>query len=155
MLYKGTTGLPMLVIAVVAHFLSASIAHAAAAGPATRPVRRALIVTAVAADGALLTLPGAPQTEPSTNTKPTNVVVANAAAPIITPAPGTDPDWNGGGAKFVQTTYYSCVTRGTYSHCGWHEPILDASSAGSGGWGAGAALPAMLWGIVATVWVWL
>jgi hypothetical protein len=30
-------------------------------------------------------------------------------------------------AKFKQTTYYSCVTWPTTVHCGWHEPILDAS----------------------------
>ncbi|OAA65827.1 hypothetical protein SPI_02614 [Niveomyces insectorum RCEF 264] len=30
--------------------------------------------------------------------------------------------------KFRQTTYYTCVTMGSYSHCGWHEPILDVST---------------------------
>lgn len=30
-------------------------------------------------------------------------------------------------AKFRQTTYYSCVTWPNTVHCGWHEPILDAS----------------------------
>ncbi|KAJ3566347.1 hypothetical protein NPX13_g7164 [Xylaria arbuscula] len=30
--------------------------------------------------------------------------------------------------KFVQTTYWACATLGTEAHCGWHEPILDASS---------------------------
>ncbi|KAI1362587.1 hypothetical protein F5Y08DRAFT_271051 [Xylaria arbuscula] len=41
--------------------------------------------------------------------------------------------------KFVQTTYWACATVGTEAHCGWHEPILDASSGarskigGSGG----------------------
>ncbi|KAK3326888.1 hypothetical protein B0H66DRAFT_171294 [Apodospora peruviana] len=61
------------------------------------------------------------------------------APPLITPASGgaepeTDRlglDANGAAVRFVQTTYYSCVTQGTYSHCGWHIPILDASSAAS------------------------
>lgn len=35
--------------------------------------------------------------------------------------------------KFVQTTYWSCVQWPTTVHCGWHEPILDASN--------GAGLP--------------
>ena len=30
--------------------------------------------------------------------------------------------------KFVQTTYWACATLGSEAHCGWHEPILDASS---------------------------
>jgi len=51
---------------------------------------------------------------------------ASPAEPTTTSRPGTPgvPD-----LKFVQTTYYSCVTIGTYSHCGIHEPILDASAA--------------------------
>jgi hypothetical protein len=30
--------------------------------------------------------------------------------------------------KFIQTTYWSCVAFARETHCGWHEPILDASS---------------------------
>ena len=30
-------------------------------------------------------------------------------------------EWAG---KYYQTTYYSCVVSGTYSHCGWHRPIV-------------------------------
>ncbi|KAI1336664.1 hypothetical protein F5Y15DRAFT_199104 [Xylariaceae sp. FL0016] len=40
-----------------------------------------------------------------------------------------------GGVKFVQTTYYSCVTWPRETHCGWHEPILDA--------GAGSVRPSL------------
>lgn len=34
-------------------------------------------------------------------------------------------DANGNAFRFVQTTYYSCVTRGTSAYCGWHRPIVD------------------------------
>ncbi|KAJ2979868.1 hypothetical protein NUW58_g7091 [Xylaria curta] len=30
------------------------------------------------------------------------------------------------GRKFVQTTYWACETFPKETHCGWHEPILDA-----------------------------
>ncbi|CAJ2502170.1 Uu.00g095640.m01.CDS01 [Anthostomella pinea] len=33
-----------------------------------------------------------------------------------------------GGQKFVQTTYWSCVTFPRETHCGWHQPILDAGA---------------------------
>jgi hypothetical protein len=50
----------------------------------------------------------------------------------LEPTPATtidELDWSDGiDMNFVQTTYFSCVTRGTYSHCGWHRPILDAGA---------------------------
>lgn len=54
--------------------------------------------------------------------------------PETTPLPidQDDVDIIGNAVRFVQTTYYSCVTIGTDSHCGWHEPILDASNNASG-----------------------
>ena len=87
------------------------------------------------------------------------MVVAPAAppAPVITEAPGLDGaktlpndkqgagaegdymtgvDANGNVFRFKQTTYYSCVTQGAYSHCGWHRPILEVSS---GSWAVDAA----------------
>ncbi|KAK5634355.1 hypothetical protein RRF57_010069 [Xylaria bambusicola] len=52
-----------------------------------------------------------------------------AKPPKTTPAPtptlDVDVDLQ---QKFVQTTYWACATLGTEAHCGWHEPILDASS---------------------------
>lgn len=47
-----------------------------------------------------------------------------------------------GEQRFVQTTYWACVTRGTYTHCGWHMPILDAG-AGRGAWSPGAGIRAV------------
>lgn len=41
--------------------------------------------------------------------------------------PGSESSVAGVEAKFRQTTYYTCVTWPTTVHCGWHEPILDAS----------------------------
>ncbi len=109
-----------------------------AAGFATRPAPDS--ATIVAADGELLTIaavtpttlipPSAPQWPgPGETDVPASLVEdAKPVNPAITPAPGTAEGTVGVGAKFVQTTYYSCVTMGTYSHCGWHEPILDASN---------------------------
>ena len=46
--------------------------------------------------------------------------------PVITDGPETLGD--GLAEAFLQTTYYTCVTYGPgRSHCGIHEPILDAS----------------------------
>lgn len=68
-------------------------------------------------------------------------------APEITPSPdpAADPeDGDDAGAaaaaeRFVQTTYWSCVKAPgvATAHCGWHEPILDASmpSAATRVWG--------------------
>ncbi|KAI1400561.1 hypothetical protein F4819DRAFT_365307 [Hypoxylon fuscum] len=77
-----------------------------------------------------------------------------AKAPKITPSPEFDPPGGnfheiGGGAKFVQTTYWSCVTFPLETHCGWHEPILDAGAARLGCEGGGRA--AIRAGVVAGV----
>ncbi|EPE02647.1 hypothetical protein F503_03996 [Ophiostoma piceae UAMH 11346] len=58
---------------------------------------------------------------------------------LITPPPDATAVTAAKGAKFVQTTYYSCVTIGPDSHCGWHEPILDASTSNSARHGLGKA----------------
>lgn len=55
----------------------------------------------------------------------------------------TGIDANGKLFRFRQTTYYSCVTQKTASHCGWHRPIVQVSGApGDDGrgqvWGFGA-----------------
>lgn len=85
---------------------------------------------------------------------------APPAPPAITPPPdaaaaitddsadGGDDGWqtgidaNGKVFRFRQTTYYSCVTQKTASHCGWHRPIVEISGAAGdeGGrvWGFGA-----------------
>ena len=64
--------------------------------------------------------------EPPSST-PTKAANVSAPATSITQAPNVTRK-GGLAEKFVQTTYYSCVTLGTYTHCGWHEPILDAST---------------------------
>ncbi|KAI1778491.1 hypothetical protein F4818DRAFT_302884 [Hypoxylon cercidicola] len=71
--------------------------------------------------------------------------------PQITPSPEFDPpggNFHEIGAKFVQTTYWSCVTFPLETHCGWHEPILDAGAGRVRCEGGGQALRA---GIVAGV----
>ncbi|KAI6090632.1 hypothetical protein F4821DRAFT_21357 [Hypoxylon rubiginosum] len=71
--------------------------------------------------------------------------------PKITPSPEFNPpggNFHEIGAKFVQTTYWSCVTFPLETHCGWHEPILDAGAGRVGCEGGQAALRA---GIVAGV----
>ncbi|TGJ80015.1 hypothetical protein E0Z10_g8743 [Xylaria hypoxylon] len=57
----------------------------------------------------------------------TGTGTAQASNPETTAAPPLDL---GDGQKFVQTTYWACATFPSETHCGWHEPILDASSAG-------------------------
>lgn len=52
-------------------------------------------------------------------------------------------DANGDAFRFVQTTYYSCVTRGTSAHCGWHRPIVDVVYGSGAGRGTGAAARAV------------
>ncbi|KAI1847683.1 hypothetical protein JX265_013926 [Neoarthrinium moseri] len=61
---------------------------------------------------------------------------ATVSVPKVTPPPAGGSFFEsleGGGsgaavvAKFRQTTYWSCVTWPSTVHCGWHEPILDAS----------------------------
>jgi hypothetical protein len=70
---------------------------------------------------------------------------APSTPPAVTDAPanaieGQGIDANGDAIKFVRTTYYSCVTMGTYSHCGWHETILDASSGTKSAFGRDAGI---------------
>ncbi|KAI1200253.1 hypothetical protein F5X97DRAFT_98365 [Nemania serpens] len=70
----------------------------------------------------------------------TATAIANAGSPKTTAAPTLDL---GGlaasdGKKFVQTTFWACETFPLETHCGWHEPILDASNSGAGA-GAGGA----------------
>ncbi|KAL2109523.1 hypothetical protein VUR80DRAFT_2365 [Thermomyces stellatus] len=54
-----------------------------------------------------------------------------------TPAPGDEPARPQGGGQreipFSQETYYTCITRGeTYTHCGWHMPVVWVGEAGVG-----------------------
>ncbi|KAK1830890.1 hypothetical protein QBC39DRAFT_382903 [Podospora conica] len=89
-------------------------------------------------------------------------------APGITPPPDAaaaitegDDGWqtgidaNGKLFRFRQTTYYSCVTQKTASHCGWHRPILEVSgAAGDDGrrfWGFGAKAAAAVGAAAAVV----
>lgn len=73
-----------------------------------------------------------------------------ASMPETTPPPpswGTSGGSGGGeitadGETFVRTTYYTCITLDHHSHCGWHEPVLQAGSSTSGGAGTRAlAIP--------------
>ena len=52
-----------------------------------------------------------------------------AIPPTMTAAPDVDVSEAEKELKerFLQTTYYTCITKGTYSHCGWHKPIIDAT----------------------------
>ncbi|KAK8102177.1 hypothetical protein PG984_015323 [Apiospora sp. TS-2023a] len=86
---------------------------------------------------------------------------SSGAASVVTAAPIV-PSLHGTGGllpanishninlKFVQTTYWSCVQWPTTVHCGWHEPILDASNgAGSPGRGQEGSRRAAVAGVVA------
>ncbi len=131
------------------------------ANSVTRAIRlSAATVTAVAADGELLTLPDTPRTLPAAGPRETIPAgrfesAFSSIEPNMTAAPKPSNSLNDEDIRFIQTTYYSCVTMGTYSHCGLHEPILDASGAspmasmkGRGGWAVVAACVAagvLLW----------
>ncbi|KAI1443594.1 hypothetical protein F5Y02DRAFT_199910 [Annulohypoxylon stygium] len=106
--------------------------------------------------------PCAPQAQSSTAAEtrcsalpsdtPTSISTASAGNPEITPSP--ELDLPGGnfheiGAKYVQTTYWSCVTFPLETHCGWHQPILDAGAGRMRCEGSGQA--ALRAGIVAGV----
>ena len=75
---------------------------------------------------------------------------------IATPAPGEDiAQAQGGGVEgegevpFSQATYYTCVTRGgTYTHCGWHMPVVWVGEAGAGGLRGGREVVVGVVGIV-------
>lgn len=69
----------------------------------------------------------------------------------ITQAPAAEATGKQPGAKFIQTTYYSCVTMGTYTHCGWHEPILDASTSAAAPAFVRWSWPALCWTAAAAV----
>ncbi|KAI1211489.1 uncharacterized protein F4807DRAFT_391127 [Annulohypoxylon truncatum] len=83
---------------------------------------------------------------------PTSISTASTGSPEITPSPELDPpgaNFHEMGAKYVQTTYWSCVTFPLETHCGWHQPILDAKAGGIRCDGSGQA--ALRAGIVAGV----
>ncbi|KAF4873648.1 hypothetical protein CGCSCA1_v007272 [Colletotrichum siamense] len=80
-------------------------------------------------------------------------------ASLIPPAPGVTPrpEPNLAEMGYYQTTYWSCATRGTSSHCGWHRPIMvapanaavnAAAAAAPRNFGLGAAAVAGLVGIL-------
>jgi hypothetical protein len=90
----------------------------------------------MATPGAALPAPGR---EPDVANDPAN------HEPVTTAAPGNELDGvDGRQMKFVQTTYFACVTHALSTHCGWHEPILDTSAAAGTSRGEGLALRASL-----------
>ncbi|KAI1081529.1 hypothetical protein F5B20DRAFT_68405 [Whalleya microplaca] len=86
--------------------------------------------------------------EPPSATVEANIVVpsgtseADGAAVTASPELDLGANFHEIGAKYVQTTYWSCVTFPLETHCGWHEPILDAGAARIGCDGGRAALRA-------------
>jgi len=126
---------------------------AEAAGLTRLHPREARPATVIAADGELLTLASAPTTTLSPPDAPqapapdaTEIPSlfdgqASPPQPNITPAPGAEEL----AVKYRQTTYYTCVTIGTYTHCGIHEPILDASA----GWSRSGNKHRQHWAMVA------
>jgi hypothetical protein len=62
--------------------------------------------------------------------------VSDISNAIVTPAPavGAPPDGGLAGTVdgYVQQTYYTCITIGADSHCGWHEPIVKADKTSDG-----------------------
>ncbi|KAI1407115.1 hypothetical protein F5Y13DRAFT_135162 [Hypoxylon sp. FL1857] len=84
--------------------------------------------------------------------EPTSSSTTAASNPKITPSPELSPpgaNFHEMDAKYVQTTYWSCVTFPLETHCGWHQPILDAGAGRKGCEGSGQA--ALRAGVVAGV----
>ncbi|KAI0095387.1 hypothetical protein F4814DRAFT_186893 [Daldinia grandis] len=82
----------------------------------------------------------------------TSISTQTTIDPEITPSPELPPpgaNFHEMGVKYVQTTYYSCVTFPLETHCGWHEPILDAGANGVRCEGSGQA--ALRAGVVAGI----
>ncbi|OIW23562.1 hypothetical protein CONLIGDRAFT_637526 [Coniochaeta ligniaria NRRL 30616] len=103
----------------------------------------------------LALLPTAPMTLYSSPT------TAAAAEPAITASPELDGGEADAGApdeRFVQTTYWSCVKQPgvATAHCGWHEPIIDASmpnvaARGRGGFGGVVMVAGVVWAFLLVV----
>jgi hypothetical protein len=81
---------------------------------------------------AILTPPSSPELRAAVSTADPDL---RAHAPATTPEPTKPfPEFLDGDFDtdafpgYRQTTYYSCVTRRTYTHCGWHIPILSAAA---------------------------
>ncbi|KAK8073231.1 hypothetical protein PG994_004130 [Apiospora phragmitis] len=75
---------------------------------------------------------------------------SGGSAGLLLPHANATRNHNNINLKFVQTTYWSCVQWPTTMHCGWHEPILDASNgAGSPGRGREGPRRAVGAGLVA------
>lgn len=78
-------------------------------------------------------------------------------ASLIPPAPGVTPrpEPNLAEMGYYQTTYYSCATQGTSTHCGWHRPIMvaPANNAGTAVVNRKAGIGALIVAIVVGVFV--
>ncbi|KAI1140027.1 hypothetical protein F5Y05DRAFT_304258 [Hypoxylon sp. FL0543] len=84
--------------------------------------------------------------------EPTSSSAVVTSNPKITPSPELDPpgaNFHEMDEKYVQTTYWSCVTFPLETHCGWHQPILDAGAGKIGCEGSGQV--ALRAGVVAGV----
>ncbi|KAK1717355.1 uncharacterized protein BDZ83DRAFT_634053 [Colletotrichum acutatum] len=89
-----------------------------------------------------------PSPSPSTNTPQTTIPAeATAAAAIAAP--------NLAEMGYYQTTYYSCATQGTSTHCGWHRPLMvaPANNAGTDAGKRNAGIGALAVAIVVSVFV--
>ncbi|KAI1098374.1 hypothetical protein F4804DRAFT_324930 [Jackrogersella minutella] len=81
---------------------------------------------------------------------PTPISPAPASGPMTTPSP-PGGNFHEIGVKYVQTTYWSCVAFPLETHCGWHQPILDAGAGGGVRCEGGGARAALRAGVVAGV----
>ncbi len=118
---------PSLICALAATFVGPVVANSVTSPLAgLTSLARAVAKTATLATS--LAPPSSPELSVPTATEKSSTVEDHEAGPpeITAISNGIASELN---EKFVQTTYYSCVTMGTYSHCGWHIPILDARAA--------------------------
>lgn len=138
----------LLILHALALTPDASLISANALAPPPMPTATSTpIPTAIVAAGAASTITPAAQLSAG--------AAGNGVAP---PNPCDDtaggPEITGVAERFRQTTYWGCVTRGTYRHCGWHMPIIDAGAA-RGAWSAGGGMRAAGAAGVVALLVWM
>ncbi|KAH8808054.1 hypothetical protein F5884DRAFT_353082 [Xylogone sp. PMI_703] len=104
----------------------------------------ALIALAIAVPAAETS---ASPTELSSALSAFSTALSSAPEPTITTPPSPEEVETRLQEKYHQTTYFSCVTIGTYTHCGTHEPILPGGTeipAAAGRW----AIHTMMGGVL-------
>ncbi|KAI0151489.1 hypothetical protein BJ166DRAFT_536180 [Pestalotiopsis sp. NC0098] len=120
---------------IIFHLLAASISRASPFTVPTPTSTQAALATVLASSTCTIVPLSSPVKTLCRGNGRNSTLLATGTLPTVTPAPMGgifhEPGSTGAAvAKFRQTTYYTCVTWPSTVHCGWHEPIVDASMNG-------------------------